>query len=194
MRRLLVRPFLLAATLFSAVFLALIATVSVSAAPASLFTNNGCTVGNYACLQAMGVHFPHIHVVVPYPVPGYAPAYGAMPYPTSYTNSYMPSYASMPASTTSYGTSGSATATIVSGHAVAAGQQVAATVDGFTPGEMVSASVTAPNGQVMQVGSAAAAADGSVTVMVSFPSAGTWMVTTHGQTSNRSVVDTFTVH
>jgi len=187
MRRLLVRPFLLAATLLGVLFLAVLSSVSVGAAPPQLFTRNGCAVGNYACLRAMGVRFvPPRAYVAPYIAPNYLPAYGAMP--------YGPNYTAMPSPASGYGSSGSATATIMTGRVASTGQQVTASIDGFSAGEMVTASITAPNGQVMQVGSAAAAADGSVTIMVTFPSAGTWQVTAHGQSSNKTVVDAFTVH
>jgi hypothetical protein len=66
-------------------------------------------------------------------------------------------------------------------------------VDGFTAGETVTASVTGPGGQTLQVGNAPAAADGSVTVSLTFPSSGSWTLTVHGQTSGKNVVNTYTV-
>ena len=77
-------------------------------------------------------------------------------------------------------------------NAVAVGQSVSIPAGGFTPGEQVAASITGPNGQVTQIGTAPAAQDGTVTIMVTFPSAGTWTVTATGQTSTKSVVNTFT--
>jgi hypothetical protein len=154
-------------------------SVSVGAAPPSLFTRNGCDVGNYSCLQdALGhpVFDNRGFFYNPYSFAGYYPIAYYPPY------AYVPIPAPM-----------AVTATIVSGRVVTVGQQVAATVDGFAAGETVTASVTAPNGQVTQVGSAPAAADGSVTVGITFPSAGTWQVTLHGQTSNKNVVDSYTV-
>jgi hypothetical protein len=117
----------------------------------------------------MGVRFaPDRAFVVPYIAPRYLPAYGAAPYAPSYTTGAMPSYAAMPNMPPAYGSPGGATATIMTGRAVASGQQIAASIDGFTAGEMVSAAITAPNGRMMQAGSAAAAGDGSVTIMVTF--------------------------
>jgi hypothetical protein len=136
---------------------------------------------------------PNRALVVPYIAPRYLPSYAPVPYATNYMNGSMPNY-TMPSTDPAYGASGGATATIVTGRVAATGQQVVASIDGFTAGEMVSAAITGPNGQVMQAGSAPAAGDGSVTIMVTFPSAGTWQVTAHGQSSNKNVVDTFTVH
>lgn len=152
----------------------------LAAAQPAVFTNRGCAVGDYACLQARLYY-------------GYSPYYRPYGYPVSYYqpyavvyNPYM--YATQPTTTTT-----TAPASIVSGRAVSAGQQVTATIDGFTAGETVTASATGPNGQTLQIGSAPAAADGSVTVMITFPSAGTWQLTVHGQTSGKNVVDTYTV-
>ncbi len=75
----------------------------------------------------------------------------------------------------------------------ATGQAVTFTVGGFTASETVSASVTAPDASVAQLGSAQAAADGTVTIQVAFPSAGNWQVTAHGQTSGANVVTRYTV-
>src|SRR4051812_8133665 len=53
MRQPLMRRLVVTATGLGLLFMALVASsVSVGAAPPSIFTNNGCTVGNYACLQA----------------------------------------------------------------------------------------------------------------------------------------------
>jgi hypothetical protein len=186
-------------------FLALVASsTSVGAIDPSIFTNNGCAVGNYACLQAAA---PSIFANYGCPVGNYSCLQAALgyptypyyyrpyvyPYPAAYYqpntyviyNPYM--YATQPATTTT------ATATIVSGRVVTTGQQVVATIDGFTAGETVTASVTGPNGQSLQIGSAPAAQDSSVTVTLSFPSTGTWQLTVHGQTSNKNVVNSYTV-
>ena len=44
-----------------------------------------------------------------------------------------------------------------------------------------------------QVGSAQAAADGTVTISLTFPAAGKWQITAHGQTSGKDVVTYYTV-
>ena len=73
------------------------------------------------------------------------------------------------------------------------GQAVTFTIGGFTANETVSASVTAPDASVAQIGSAQAAADGTVTIQITFPAAGAWQVTAHGQTSGKDVVTRYTV-
>jgi len=67
------------------------------------------------------------------------------------------------------------------------------TLTGFAPGEQVSAFATGPDASVRQIGAAAANADGSVTVTVTFPSAGQWTVTAKGQSSQKQTVTGFTV-
>ncbi|MGI8690376.1 MAG: hypothetical protein ACR2M3_17490 [Thermomicrobiales bacterium] len=74
-----------------------------------------------------------------------------------------------------------------------AGQPVTFSVGGFTPNETVSASVTAPDASVAQIGSAQAAADGTVTISLTFPAAGNWQITAHGQSSSKDVVTRYTV-
>jgi hypothetical protein len=202
MRQRFIRRLVVAATGVGMLFLALVASsISVGAAPASIFTNNGCVVGNYACLQASQPNiftnnncavgnYACLQAALGYPYygyPGYYNApYGYPYYPVGYAPyTYAPAPAPAPAPTV--------TATIVSGRVVTVGQQVSATIDGFTAGETVTASVTAPNGQVMQIGSATAAADGSVTVSLTFSSPGTWTLTVHGGTSNKTVTDSYTV-
>ncbi len=73
------------------------------------------------------------------------------------------------------------------------GQAVTFTLGGFTTNETVSASVTAPDASVAQIGSAQAAADGTVTIQITFPAAGAWQVVAHGQTSGKDVVTRYTV-
>ncbi len=68
------------------------------------------------------------------------------------------------------------------------GQAVTFTIGGFTANETVSASVTAPDASVAQIGSAQAAVDGTVTIQITFPAAGGWQVIAHGQTSGKDVV------
>lgn len=201
MRQLLVRRFVVTATGLGLLFMALVASsVSVGAAPASVFTNNGCPVGNYSCLAAAQPNifsnngcpvgnYSCLQAAIgnPYGYPGFYPVPYVNPYPVGYYQPYYNPYMYATQPTTPM------TATIVSGRAVSTGQQVTATVDGFTAGETVTASATGPNGQTLQIGSAPAAADGSVTVTITFPSAGTWQLTVHGQTSNKTVVDTYTV-
>jgi hypothetical protein len=63
---------------------------------------------------------------------------------------------------------------------------------GFTAGEPVIVTVTAPNGQAMQAGSGTAGSDGTVTITIAFPSAGAWKVDAHGQTSNKDVATQLT--
>ncbi len=77
--------------------------------------------------------------------------------------------------------------------AATVGQAVTFNVGGFAANETVSAMVTAPDASVSQVGSAQAAADGTVTIQITFPSAGNWQVMTHGQSSGKDVVTRFTV-
>jgi hypothetical protein len=77
--------------------------------------------------------------------------------------------------------------------AATVGTAVTITAVGFTPNETVSAWITAPDSSVTQIGSAPASADGTVSISVTFPSAGNWQVTAHGQTSGREVVNRYTV-
>ncbi len=74
-----------------------------------------------------------------------------------------------------------------------AGQPVTFSVGGFTPNETVSASITAPDASMGQIGSAQAAADGTVTISLTFPAAGNWQIAAHGQSSNKDVVTRYTV-
>jgi hypothetical protein len=188
----LLRRLVVTAVGFGALFTALVASsISVGAIDPSVFTNNGCPVGNYSCLQGalasptQPIYYPTPPYAYGYPYHPYYPYYPySVPYVQPYAYAPQPQPAPAPA----------VSATIVSGRSASTGQQVAAVVDGFTPGETVTASVTGPNGQTLQIGSAPAASDGSVTVTLSFPSAGTWQVTVHGQTSAKNVVSTYTVH
>ncbi len=81
--------------------------------------------------------------------------------------------------------SGAATAT--------AGRSVTFSVSGFTPTETVATSVTAPDASMVQIGSAQASADGTVTISLTFPAAGNWQITAHGQRSSKDVVTRYTV-
>lgn len=100
--------------------------------------------------------------------PGYGLVPGVVPVPA-------PAPAAAPASSATVGTPVTITAT------------------GFTPNETVSAWATGPDGNVTQIGSAPASADGTVTITIAFPAAGNWQVTTHGQTSGKEVVNRYTV-
>jgi hypothetical protein len=64
---------------------------------------------------------------------------------------------------------------------------------GFRPGEPVSLWATAPDTSVTPLDGVTADNQGAVSAMVSFPTAGTWNVTAHGQTSDVQVVETFAV-
>jgi hypothetical protein len=191
MRHPLLRRLVVTAVGLGALFTALVASsISVGAIDPSVFTNNGCPVGNYSCLQAalaspsQPIYYPTPPYMYGYP---YHPYYPYYPYPVAYVQPYV--YAPQPPPAQAPTTS----ATIASGRSAATGRQVAIVVGGFTPDETVTASVTGPNGQSLQIGSAPAASDGSVTITLSFPSAGTWQVTVHGQTSGKNVVNTYTV-
>ncbi|MHB8644851.1 MAG: hypothetical protein ACYDAR_03555 [Thermomicrobiales bacterium] len=72
------------------------------------------------------------------------------------------------------------------------GQSVTFSISGFTANETVAAWVTAPDASVTPIGSTQAA-DGSITIVISFPSAGNWQVTAHGQSSGIEVVTGYTV-
>jgi len=80
-----------------------------------------------------------------------------------------------------------------SGTAATVGTAVTITAVGFTPNETVSAWITAPDTSVTQIGTAPASADGTVSISVTFPSAGTWQVTAHGQTSGKDVINRYAV-
>ncbi len=197
MRRVLSRRLVMAVVGLGSLIAVLVGSGAVTAAPPNVFTNNGCAVGNYTCLRNAGVwpgwqnwrgfywgnyyygSAPFYNVA--YGFPRY---YGYYGYANPYINPYV-SY--VPAGTASV--SGS----IVSGRTAGVNQSVSVTLGGFTPGEAVAASITAPNGQITQIGSAAAAADGTVTVTATFPSTGSWQITVKGQTSGKSVVTPYTV-
>jgi hypothetical protein len=120
----------------------------------------------------------------------YAGCPGASYYPGLYTGypfapGGVPIYSGTPAPAP-------APAPAATGTAATVGTPVAVTATGFTPNETVSAWVTGPDGNVTQIGSAPAAADGTVTITITFPSAGTWQVTAHGQTSQKEVVNRYT--
>jgi hypothetical protein len=197
MRKSFIHRLIVAAAGAGLLFVALIASsISVAALDPSIFTNNGCPVGNYACLQAAQPsifsnngcavgNYACLRAAIGIPYYPYHPYF--YPYPVGYP--YGVPYAYAPPAPAP----GTVTATIVSGRVVTVGQQVSTTVDGFTAGETVTASATGPNGQTLQIGSAPAASDGSVTVSITFPSAGIWQVTLHGQTSNKNVVNSYTV-
>jgi hypothetical protein len=108
-------------------------------------------------------YYPGLYVGAPF-APGGAPIYGVAPAPPP------------PAS--------SAAATV--------GTPVTVTATGFAPNETVSAWATGPDGTVTQIGSTPASADGTVTITITFPSAGNWQVTAHGQTSQKEVINRYT--
>jgi hypothetical protein len=206
MRHPLLRRFLVTTLGLGALFTALVASsASVGAAiDPAVFTNNGCEVGNYACLQAAQ---PSIFASYGCDVGNYSCLYAATGYP-SYQYVY-PYYAStiypyyyqppqtyvvyIPTSSTTPPTRTTPTGTVVTGYTATSGQQVTTTVGGFAPGETVSVAVTDPNGLTAQIGSAPAAADGTVTVSLTFPRAADWKVTLHGQSSGKTVVNLYIV-
>lgn len=115
-------------------------------------------------------------------------AFGYGPFFPGYAGLYGPAYVYAPGTTAVQPpatTPATGTATV--------GTPVTVTAGGFTPNESVSAWVTGPDGNVTQIGSAPAAADGTVTISVTFPSAGNWQVTAHGQSSQKDVVSRYTV-
>src|SRR3954468_4345142 len=64
---------------------------------------------------------------------------------------------------------------------------------GFTGGELISLWATPPDGTVTPLDGTVADASGNFSVQVSFPSAGTWAVTAHGQTSGVEVIGAYAV-
>jgi hypothetical protein len=64
---------------------------------------------------------------------------------------------------------------------------------GFVAGEPVSLWMSAPDGTVVPLDGAIADSQGAISVSVSFPTAGIWNVTAHGQTSAVQVIGTFAV-
>ena len=190
MRRVFSRRLVVGAVGLGSLIAVLVGSGAVTAAPPQVFTNNGCVVGNYTCLRNMGVwpgfqNYRGLFYGNNYygAAPFYNVAYG-LPYANPYISPYVAYAPAAPAS---------ATGSIVSGRSVGINQSVSVTNSGFTPGESVAASITAPNGQIIQIGSAAAAADGTVTITAAFPSAGNWQITAKGQTSGKSVVTPYTV-
>jgi hypothetical protein len=189
-----------------ALFSALVASsVSVGAAiDPAVFTNNGCDVGNYACLQAAQ---PSIFASYGCDVGNYSCLYAATGYPTYqyrypyYASTIYPYYYQppttyvvyIPTSSTTPPTRTTPTGTVVTGYSATVGQQVTTTVGGFAPGEMVTAVVTGPNNQSVVIGSAPAASDGTVTVSLTFPSAADWKLTLKGQASGKTVVNLYIV-
>jgi hypothetical protein len=202
----LLRRFVVAALGLAALLTALVASslpVGAAVDPA-VFTNNGCPVGNYSCLQAAQ---PSIFASYGCPVGNYSCLYAATGYPnyqyvypyyaaTIYPYAYQPPttyVVYIPTTSTTPPTTTTAAGTIVTGYSATSGQQVTATVGGFTPGESVTAGVRSPNGQTAQIGSAPAAADGTVTVSLSFPSTGDWTLGLKGQTSGKTVANIYVV-
>ena len=64
---------------------------------------------------------------------------------------------------------------------------------GFQPGEPVSLWTTAPDSTVVPLDGVTANIQGTVSATVTFPTAGVWNVTAHGQTSGIQIVNTFAV-
>jgi hypothetical protein len=64
---------------------------------------------------------------------------------------------------------------------------------GFTAGELISFWATTPDGGTTPLDGTVADTNGSFSIEVSFPSAGTWAVTAHGQTSGVEVISTYAV-
>lgn len=191
MRRLLLRRLVVIGIGLGALLTAAVSTVSVSAAPPQVFTNNGCVVGNYTCLQ---------NAVTACPNGNYSclqNVFGNLYFGRPYLYSYAPYYPTVAYATPYYVTAPAAPAaamgSVVSGRLASVGQATSFSLSGFTAGESVMASITGPSGQVTQIGAAAASGDGVVTITVTFPSTGTWQVTAHGQTSNKNIVSQYTV-
>jgi hypothetical protein len=204
LRRLVVTALGLSALLTA--LLASSASVGATIDPA-VFTNNGCPVGNYACLEAAA---PNIFTSYGCDIGNYSCLYNATGYPTyQYVYPYYAStiypYAYYPytynyvvylpptSTTTTVPTTTTATGTLVTGYAAPVGQQVTTNVTGFTPGEQVIAAVTGPKGVTAVLGSAPAGSDGSVTAYMTFPTRGTWMVSLKGQTSGHTVANVYSV-
>jgi hypothetical protein len=208
MQQSLIRRLVVSALALGALIVALVASsVSVGAAvDPAVFTNNGCDIGNYSCLEAAQPsiftsygcdigNYSCLYSATGYPTYQYRYPYYASPiypyayqYPYTYTYVvYLPTTPAPPPTTTT------ATGTIVSGYAAPVGQQVTTNVPGFIPGERVTAAVTGPKGVTAVLGTASAGADGSVTVYVTFPTRGTWQVTLKGQISNRTVMNLYSV-
>mgnify|MGYP001305637698 CR=1 FL=1 len=126
--------------------------------------------------------------VPPYPIPPLCSFFGAgfffsCPAPPLYGTTTIPAVPASPSVVPPAPGIGMATV----------GQPVTFSVGGFTANETVSASVTAPDASVSQIGSTQAAADGSVIIAITFPSAGNWQITAHGQSSGKDVVTLYTV-
>jgi hypothetical protein len=64
---------------------------------------------------------------------------------------------------------------------------------GFTASELISLWTTTPDGSATPLDGTVADSSGNFSVQLSFPSAGTWAVTAHGQTSGVEVTNTFAV-
>jgi hypothetical protein len=77
--------------------------------------------------------------------------------------------------------------------AATVGLPVSFTASGFTPGEHVSAWVTAPASTVTPLNQATADHTGSVVITTSFATAGLWQVTAHGVDSAHEVVGQYQV-
>jgi hypothetical protein len=76
---------------------------------------------------------------------------------------------------------------------VAASQRVTFTVTGFDSGETVSVWTTSPEGTVSGLDATTASAQGRVTIATTFPSAGLWQITAHGQSSGHEAVGQYQV-
>ena len=131
------------------------------------FFDTGYYYGSCPGASFYGPGYPYAPGVVVNPVPAPAPAPAPVPVPA-------------PAPVPGVGTA-------------MVGQAVTFTIGGFTANETVSAAVTAPDASVSQLGTAQAAADGTIIIQITFPAAGNWQVTTHGQTSGKNVVTSYTV-
>jgi hypothetical protein len=76
---------------------------------------------------------------------------------------------------------------------VQASQRVTFTVTGFSAGENVSVWTTSPEGTVSGLDGTQANTLGRVTVTTTFPSAGLWQITAHGQSSGHEAVGQYQV-
>jgi hypothetical protein len=76
---------------------------------------------------------------------------------------------------------------------VQASQRVTFTVTGFTANEVVSVWTTSPEGTVSQLDATTANSTGRVLITTTFPSAGLWSITAHGQSSGHEAVGQYQV-
>lgn len=110
-----------------------------------------------------------------------------------YYNGYYPGYTFAPGGVPIVGGVPVTTAPAVGSGTATVGTPVTITATGFAANETVSATATGPDGKATQIGSAPASGDGTVSITITFPSAGNWQVAAHGQTSQKDVINRYTV-